>query len=264
MKDKIILVAILLLAGVLRQSVSWSLLFSVASVAAIWYLVEQLFPKQRFLKLCSAFFLAISPWHIRLVTESLNTNLAIVLSIIGTLVLMKVFKNGKWLYISVALFILIINQTYIPLKINLINAQDVVWLTDQQRREHGTLYNGFAALAFHNKAVNYSLSLLEHWGEHFSGDFLFMQENRALMYLVDILFLAVGLFNIFRKGDLNRWVVILLWLALAPINSAFNFTPPDHQKAALMVVPLVIISGYGVLVLFEMVQTYLKSYTIKK
>lgn len=264
MKDKIILVSILVVAVFFRQSITWSLLFSVASVAALWYLIEQLFPKQRLFKVLSTIFLAISPWYIKLSAESFNANLAIPLSIIGTLILLKIFKNGKWLYISVAVFILIMSQFPYPLKMNLTNAQDTVWLIDQQRREHGEAYKGIVAITFHNKAVNYSLSFLEHWGEHFSGDFLFLQGNITLMYLADILFIPVGLFNIFRKGDLNKWRVILLWLAVAPINSALNFAPPDFVKASMMIVPLVTTGGFGAAVLLKRLQTYLKDCTIKK
>lgn len=264
MKDKIILVTILLLALFLRQGVSWNLLFSLASVVAIWYFVGQLFPSQRLLKVCSAFFLAISPWHIKLVTQSIETNLAILFAITGTLILVRIIKKRKWLFIFAAVFIFIINQLTFGLNLNLANSPDVVWLIDQQRREHGEGYNGIVAIAFHNKAVNYSLSFLEHWGEHFSGDFLFIQDNPALMYLVDILFLAVGFFNILKKGQWNKWGIIFLWLALAPANSAFDFAPPDYKKAVLMVIPLVIISSWGVIVLFESIQTFLKSYTIKK
>lgn len=250
MKEKIFLLVILLFGWVLRESNSWSLFLSLASVVALWYLVGEIFPKQRLFKILSAFFLTISPWHIKL-TEEVQINLAVLLSILGILVLVKIVKNAKWLYILAGIFILIVSQLAYPLNLNLANVKDVVWLTDQQRREHVLGYNSLQAVALHNKAVNYSLSFIEHWGEYFSGDFLFMQGN---LYLFEILFLAIGLLAILKKDQWKAWGIILLWLAIAPMTAAFDFAAPDYKKAVLMTVPLVIISAYGAVFLAETMQ----------
>lgn len=258
MKEKIFLLMILLLGWILRDTNSWSLFLNLASVVALWYLVGEMFPKQRLFKILSAFFLAISPWHIKLVTQPVQINLAVLLSILGVLVLLKYVKRGKWLYISATILIFLISQIAYPLNLNLSNARDSVWLVDQQRREHGLDYNSFQAVILHNKAVNYSLSFIEHWGEYFSGDFLFIQGN---LYLFDIVFLATGFLYILK---MNQWKVWLLWMAIAPMAAAFDFAPPDYKKAALMVVPLVIISSWGAFDLYEKIHSFLKSYTIKK
>lgn len=269
MKEKGILIAILILATILRFGIGWNLMIGLGSVVGVWYLTGQVFEKQKWFKEITVLFIAVSSWHINL---PLKASMGIFGVVWGALILIK-FLKGKWLYLSVVLLIFLGSQIISPLVINLDNVKDTVWLTDQQRREHGKDYNGFVSKIFHNKAVNYSLSFIEHWGEHFSGDFLFITSprvtnlfilgNKPLMYLFDILFLGVGLFTILKKGEWDKWGVILVWLGLAPINSALNFAPPDNIKASLMVVPLIIISGYGVVVLVEGIQMRFKRYTIK-
>lgn len=258
MKNKI-LIGILILTLLLRSGHFGYLAISVMSVVAVWYLIAQLFPKERWFKEIAALSLAVSQWHISLAGYSLKVSFAILLALLGISIWTKVLK-GKWLFLSVAVLILVGNQIISPLALNLNNAPDVVWLTDQQRREHGEHYNGFLVLAFHNKVVNYSLSFIEHWGEHFSGDF-FIPRSANLMLLVNILLLLLGFFSIIKKGDWSRWGAILLWLALAPINSAFNFGPPDMEKASLMIVPLVIISSFGAFTLFEIVKYFFQKPT---
>lgn len=259
MKQKLILVAILILAAFLRQGVSWNLAISLLSVAGIWYLAGTLFPKQKWFAGITALFLAISPWHISLPPIA---SLGLFGVVWGVWAIKRLLK-GKWLYLSVTLLVLSGSYLISPSVFNLDNAKDTVWLTDQQRREHTASYNGLISKTLHNKGVNYSLSFIEHWGEHFSGDFLFITGQPSLMYLFDIVFILIGLVAIIRKGEWGRWGVIMVWLVTAPIISAFNFGPPDFLIAALMVVPLVMISGYGAAVLIEKMQTYLKGYTIK-
>lgn len=260
MKNKRYLVIILILSAFLRLNSFWVLIFGVLSVVLVWYLAGQLFPKQKWTKEACALFLAVSPWHISLAGYAFQASLAILIAVLGTSLLIKIFQ-GKWLYLSMGVLILVSSQIVSPFAINFTNAKDVVWLTDQQRREHGEFYDSFTVKAFHNKAINYSLSFLEHLGEHFSGDFLFISGK---MYLFDILFLMIGFFALIKKNEWDKRGVILLWLGLAPVNSAFSFAPPDPFKAALMIIPLVIISSYGAVVLFERVQSFLEGCTIKR
>lgn len=251
--NKIVFFGILILTPFLRTAPFSYLLISLLTVAAVWYLTAQLFPEKKWFKEIAALSIALSDWHISLGSYSWKVSLAILLVLLGIYILIKVLK-GKVLLFSVVVLVFLGNQIISPLAINLNNAPDVIWLTDQQRREHGEQYNSFLSLMLHNKVVNYSLSLLEHWGEHFTGDFL-ISRNPSLMFFPNILFLLVGVFNILKKGEWSsRWGVILLWLAVAPVNSVFNFGPPEPEKASLMIVPLVLISSYGVFVLLYFFQ----------
>jgi len=124
---------------------------------------------------------------------------------------------------------------------------------NEQRGEHAD-FQGLPAKLFHNKAVNYGLAFFENWAEHFWGEFLFLtgdeiQRNRVpetgQMYLFDIIFLIAGLIFIVKKP--KGWEPILLWLVIAPAASALTFQSPHALRAQNMVIPLVLISAYGLI-----------------
>ena len=124
---------------------------------------------------------------------------------------------------------------------------------NEQRGEHAD-FQGLPAKLFHNKAVNYGLAFLENWAEHFWGEFLFLtgdkiQRNRVpetgQMYLFDIIFLIAGLIFIVKKP--KGWKPILIWLVVAPTASALTFQSPHALRAQNMVIPLVLISAYGLI-----------------
>lgn len=238
------------------------IILGVGSVIAIWWFVSKLFPRLRFLGEVSALFLLISPWHLILINYSWKINLSILMALLGSTVLIKVVKGRKWLTLAIFLLIILSNLLYKPLELGFSNTQVPVWLTDEQRREHGQSYNNWETKIFHNKAINYSLSFLEHYSDHFSGDFLFFSE-KTLMYLFDILFLLIGLYTMIRKFEWSSWGIIVLWLVVTPINSALTFNPPDSLRSALMVIPLVIISSFGALTLFNVIHRWMKRCKIK-
>lgn len=238
------------------------IILGTGSVIAIWWFVSKLFPQQRFLKAISALFLTISPWHLTIINYSWEISLSILVALLSGVVLIKIVKDKRWLVISISLLIIITSQLYKHFELGFSNTQVPVWLTDQQRREHGQSYNNWETKVFHNKAINYSLSFLEHYSDHFSGDFLFFSE-KTLMYLFDILFLLIGFYAMIRKFEWSSWGVILLWLILSPINSTLTFNPPDSLRSALMVIPLVIISSFGALTLFNVIHRWMKRCKIK-
>lgn len=258
------LLIILVLAALLRFPNSLIMVIGVLSVMAIWVLMGQLFSQSngKWVKEVSALFLAISPWHLSLINYSWKISFAILVAIVGSALLLNSVKSIKWLLLLIAALVIIASQFYKPLELRLSNSQVPVWLTDEQRREHGQDYNHWETKLFHNKVVNYSLSFLEHYGEHFSGDFLFIVGDTNLvkkdggfgqMYLFDILFLLIGFYAMIRKFEWSSWGIILLWLILSPINSALTFNPPDSLRSALMVVPLTVISSFGALTLFNVI-----------
>ncbi len=135
---------------------------------------------------------------------------------------------------------------------------------NEQRGEHGD-YKSLVAKVYHNKAANYGLAFLENWAKHFDGEFLFMtgdsiQRNKVpetgQMYLFDILFLAVGL--AVAKNS-KGWGIILLWLIIAPLASALTFQSPSALRAQNMVIPLVIISAFGLVTILDWLKRQRKS-----
>ncbi len=127
---------------------------------------------------------------------------------------------------------------------------------NQQRGEHGVTESLVGKL-LHNKVVNYGLAFAQNYGKHFSGDFLFVngdeiQRNKVpefgQMYLLDLVFLVVGMGVIFKSP--KGWLPVLLWLVVAPVAAALTFQSPHALRAENMIVPLVIISGYGAVKVF--------------
>lgn len=124
---------------------------------------------------------------------------------------------------------------------------------NEQRGEHGSI-DSLGAKLIHNKAVNYGLAFAKNWQSHFTGEFLFMtgdviQRNRVPetgeMYIFDILFLALGFIAI--ASHQKSWSFILSWLLVAPVASALTFQSPNALRAGSMVIPLIVVSAYGLL-----------------
>jgi 4-amino-4-deoxy-L-arabinose transferase-like glycosyltransferase len=131
---------------------------------------------------------------------------------------------------------------------------------NEQRGEHGN-YLGLPAKLLHNKVVNYGLAFLKNWSSHFWGEFLFLsgdeiQRNRVpetgQMYSFDLVFLIVGLVAIIKNT--KNWCPILLWLIIAPTAAALTFQSPHALRAHNMVIPLTIISAYGLVILVNWLQ----------
>ncbi len=200
--------------------------------------LEKKFP--RFPFIC-ALFLAISPWYI-FISKNQTVSLILFVSILGIYILVKFIK--QYLLLAIALFLILINFLTISFKDI---TQVPVWLTDEQRREHGSYFDNFPVVLIHNKVVNYTLSFLDHYSQHFQGDFLFVsgdvRNSFSLMYLFDFIFITMAIILIIRipKG----WGIIFIWLLMAPLPSALDFQPPNALKSFNMIVPLVILSSFG-------------------
>jgi len=68
--------------------------------------------------------------------------------------------------------------------------------------------------------------------------------------LAEIPFLVLGLFFLIKRKPIG-WNVILYWLFVAPVASALTFQAPNAIRSLNMVVPLIIIMGYGLYRGFE-------------
>lgn len=131
------------------------------------------------------------------------------------------------------------------------------WRTNEQRGEHKD-FRSPLAVVLHNKPINYGLSFLENYSDHFWGEFLFLsgdeiQRNRVpemgQMYLVSLPLVVFGLISIAKSP--GGWVPILFWLLVSPLAAALTFQAPHALRAQNMVVPLVVISAYGALNLWQ-------------
>jgi len=133
---------------------------------------------------------------------------------------------------------------------------------NEQRGEHDSFRN-LPAVLIHNKPINYGLAFLENWGEHYWGEFLFLsgdeiQRNRVpetgQLYMLELLFVVIGLIGIIhalaeKESDSRGWKLIIWWLFIAPLGAALTFQSPHALRAHNMVIPLSIISAYGLIYL---------------
>ena len=132
------------------------------------------------------------------------------------------------------------------------------WRVNELRSQH---YNPWSlpVRLLHNRLVAYGLAFFSNWVSHFNGNFLFnfgdiIERNRVpetgQMYFFDILFVVFGFYFLVAHRPKN-WQAILLWLGMAPVAAAMTFQAPHALRANNMVIPLVIISAYGAVSLFD-------------
>jgi len=128
---------------------------------------------------------------------------------------------------------------------------------NEQRGEHQN-YASFFAKVLHNKATNYGLAFLENWGEHYSGEYLFLsgddiERNKVpetgQMYLFDILLVPLGLVVAIRNSRKTK--IVLWWLLIAPVAAALTFQSPHALRSQNMIIPLMILSAYGLFILLK-------------
>ncbi len=114
--------------------------------------------------------------------------------------------------------------------------------------------NALLVKILHNKFISYSWAFVKGYTDHFSGNFLFIngdviERNRTpetgLLYWSDVVFVMIGIVGLIRRKEKLAWFV-LLWLAIAPLASAFTFQTPHALRAQMMVYPTTIIIAVGI------------------
>ena len=129
---------------------------------------------------------------------------------------------------------------------------------NEQRGQHSDIQS-ISAKLLHNKFVNYGLSFFENWIEHYHGLFLFVsgeeiQRNKVpetgQMYLYCAALLAIGLWTIFKANN-KGWKIIIWWFVVAPIAAALTFQSPHALRSQNMVIPLIIISAFGLVQILD-------------
>ncbi|MBI2018516.1 glycosyltransferase family 39 protein [Candidatus Daviesbacteria bacterium] len=112
---------------------------------------------------------------------------------------------------------------------------------------------------FHNKAEVYARNFFGHYLDHFNPNFLFtlgdpLKRNKVpdmgQMYIFEIVTLVSGLYFIIRSKFSNTKVVFL-WLLVAPLASSLTYQTPHALRVHNMVIPLTLISGLGLGMLWE-------------
>jgi len=112
--------------------------------------------------------------------------------------------------------------------------------------------NSLVAKILHNKPKEISLEFVRNYSDHFLGEFLFLsgddiQRNKVpefgQLYLWQFPLLVIAAFAIARRP--RMWGVVLAWLVIAPIPAALTFQSPHALRAQNMIIPLTVLSAYG-------------------
>ncbi len=128
---------------------------------------------------------------------------------------------------------------------------------NEQRGEHGNFQN-LSTKLLHNKITSYGLAFLNNWSKHYSGEFLFLsgdevQRNRVpetgQLYLFEIITVFIGIVLIAKNP--KGLFPVGWWLLIAPVASALTFQSPGALRSQNMVIPLTIISAYGLTVIID-------------
>lgn len=107
---------------------------------------------------------------------------------------------------------------------------------------------------YHTSIFENSWGALNHYLNHFSPSFLFMEGvkadprqfivNMGMLYLYDLPLILIGLFYMIKRKEKNRKLIIY-WLLLAPIPAAITKDLFSARRSFNMVYPLLILSAYG-------------------
>lgn len=110
------------------------------------------------------------------------------------------------------------------------------------------------ARLLHNKIISYGVLFVNNYLDHYNGDFLFVNGDKiernkipetGLLYLIDIIFLVLGIILIIRLRSKNKKIIPLL-LLISPVAAALTFQTPHALRAHLMVIPLSVIVAVGI------------------
>ncbi|MDP3724362.1 MAG: glycosyltransferase family 39 protein [bacterium] len=113
--------------------------------------------------------------------------------------------------------------------------------------------NVWWANIIHNRRVLFAFQFFQHYLHHWNGMYLFVTgdmnprfsvQTVGQLYLVELPFLILGWFWLFRKKENARWI-LLWWFLIAPIPAAMARETP-HALRTMMILPTFqLVTAYG-------------------
>lgn len=119
--------------------------------------------------------------------------------------------------------------------------------------QDGPAASSYLVRLFHNNIYMYLVRFLGSLFTHFDGRYLFLTGDSAqpfqipsmgILYIIDGLFIAIGTYFLFRKKE-KYSPFIYVWLLISYIPAAFTFMTPSANRTFTAVIPLAIITAYG-------------------
>ncbi len=139
-----------------------------------------------------------------------------------------------------------------------------IWERETQDGLVGT--NPTLTLFFHNKPYFYALDILKRFLQHFEGYFLFIKgdgaspfqiPNMGALYLLDAIFLPIGIYIAFKSN--NKAYIFLSLLIVSVIPASLTFLTPSHNRTFNAVMPLMVFISFGIIYLTNIFRNNYKS-----
>ena len=126
---------------------------------------------------------------------------------------------------------------------------------------------GLSYYLFHSEGVNFTRGVLGRWFNHFTGRFLFFEGDwqnprhsapyTGMFIFTDLLLIISGFIVLVRSRS-KESIFIFLWLLLAPLPAALSRDQVHAVRSYNMVIPLVLMSSFGLLFLFNKIVKHKK------
>ena len=117
--------------------------------------------------------------------------------------------------------------------------------------------------AFHSEGFNFLRGIMGRWFNHFSGRFLFFEGDWqnprhsapyvGMLNILDLPLLLFGIYGLIKAKNREVSVFIFLWLILACLPAILSRDQVHAVRSFNMVIPLLLVSTYGVSKLIEIV-----------
>ena len=119
-------------------------------------------------------------------------------------------------------------------------------------RDLSSLPPGFARL-LHNKGIEYSKLLIESYFRNFSTEYLLisgdgnprhnMTQSGVILW-IEVVLIFYAIVKLW-KNEKRKLIFLILWLLIAPVAGTL-LLEPHSLRNSFMMVPLVVLSGYGI------------------
>lgn len=152
--------------------------------------------------------------------------------------------------------------------------QNTSLVLSEQQREDGIMgIKPLESRFFHNKITNYADAFTKTYFKHFNFEFLFTDAGlpdryrvagSGLLYLFEFPLIILGLWYLFSFNKKIGWF-ILGWILIAPIGSGLTTDDvPNLQRTLVILPPITILSGLGLIMLVVFLKKNIKRKYIKK
>lgn len=178
----------------------------------------------------------------------------------------KFFIKNKKLAVFVILFFILCNIFWLADTRTTARGRSVTFTSQQtqilerstERIEHERVRGDKIGELSQNRRFVYATKYVDNYLKHFDLKYLFMEGDNArhhapgmgVLYLVNLPFIAYGIFSVIRRKIPRAWFVFF-WLLLAPAASALAVDAPNASRSMIILPTWQIFAAFGWYFVFE-------------